>query len=108
MDATTQTDGAGQATATLTTGHIAGAASATAALSNGHSVGFAVTALAGSPAALTWKVQPSNASANGAIAPMQVAIVDAFGNVTTATTAVTIAVSGGSTAATLGGTLTRS
>jgi regulator of chromosome condensation (RCC1) repeat-containing protein/Regulator of Chromosome Condensation (RCC1) repeat protein len=71
-------------------------------------VTFTATGTAGAPAALSFVVQPSAATATLPITPeVQVAVQDAFGNtVTAATDSVTVALAANSGAATLSGTLT--
>lgn len=106
------TNAEGNASVTYILGTIAGKETISASVSGvSTAVSFAVTAIlpTGTPAALVWKVPPTNAIANVAITPaIQVAIVDAAGNVTASTGAVTLAFNGGSpNGARLAGTLTR-
>lgn len=74
---------------------------------SGNPVTFSATAVPGAAAALQFSVQPTTTVVNQPIAPaVQVAIVDAFGNlVSSATNAVTVSL-GSAGAATLSGTLT--
>lgn len=105
---TSTTDASGQASTTLTLAKIAGGATVTARLANGRSVIFNVTAQPGVTTGLEWRVQPSNATAGLAIAPaMQIAVVDSFGNRTSSVQPIVLALGGGASGATLGGTLTK-
>ena len=65
------------------------------------------TVTPGAPTALAFSVQPTNAVAGVGIAPsVQVAIVDAYGNLTSSTASVTLAVGTNPGGGTLSGTLT--
>lgn len=65
------------------------------------------TVTPGAPAALAFSVQPTNTVAGVGIAPsVQVAIVDAYGNVTPSTASVTLAVGTNPGGGTISGTLT--
>ncbi len=81
----------------------AAAANLTSATSGAFNITF------GAPSGLAFTVQPSNAAANTIIAPaIQVAVVDAFGNlVTSATNSVSIAIAMNPAGGVLAGTLTR-
>lgn len=106
------TDTAGLATTAWTLGTAAGSESDSlwAVVAGVDSVVFVATASAGAPAQLTFVVQPSAVDENATITPpVDVAITDALGNVvTSATDAVTLAITAGTgdPSATLSGTLT--
>ena len=104
--AKTTTDASGLSSNTLTLGTHSGDVVVTAALANGASaVSFHASALAGAPAALKFGSQPVFKLATQ-LAPITVAIVDAYGNQTASTDPVTISVASGLLSY-LGGTLTR-
>lgn len=107
----TTTDATGQASTTLRVGAVLGSATATATITVGtgtRTASFIAGVVAGAPAALEFRAQPSNAAVGVAIAPaVQVALVDAFGNQTSSTAAVTVALSGGTAGAVLSGTMTK-
>ncbi len=100
-------DADGLARATLKLGTAVGAASATASIGT-VAVTFTATALPGPVSAVVFKRQPAGAVANLPIAPpVEVQLFDAFGNATTSTAAVTVALSGGAAEAALSGTATK-
>jgi hypothetical protein len=104
--AATATDASGLASNTVTIGTRTGQVLVTASLPNGASaVSFALAALAGKPAALTFISQPAF-KLLGALAPVSVMIVDSFGNQTASTETVTISIAPGLSTV-LGGTLAR-
>lgn len=79
---------------------------ASSGLTGATSSGFAVTAAA--PAKLAFGQQPTNTTAGAAISPaVTVQILDQFGNLTTDTTTVTVALGANPGSATLSGTLSR-
>ena len=107
---TSVTDANGNASATLTLGHVAGASAstATATILNGQHVSFNESATAGVPTALAITTQPSTTAASSAITPaITVGLRDAFGNVATGANAVTIAIDNNPGGATLSGTKTQ-
>jgi hypothetical protein len=108
IQASSTTDAQGLASATMTMGHGIGPATARASLSNGAAVAFTAIAFPGTPTTLTWKVEPSNVAAAAPITPaLQVAIVDAFGNITNSGSPIVLTLAGGGSDVTLGGTTTK-
>ena len=88
---TTTTDATGQSSNTLTLGTVAGAATATATV-GGKSVTFTATAQPGIVAQAQFKVGPPAGAPGVVLAPaIQVALLDAQGNLTAAVNAVTLA-----------------
>ncbi|HEX8942808.1 MAG TPA: Ig-like domain-containing protein [Gemmatimonadaceae bacterium] len=104
---TSLTDFAGRASANLTLGTVAGPASATASITGGRHVTFSATAQPGPVAALAFSTQPSNAVTGAAMSTVRVALLDAKGNQTAATNAVTISLANNPSGATLSGSLVR-
>lgn len=97
----------GRSPASLTLGTQAGPASVSAAISSGRRVTFSATAQPGPFARLVFSTQPANAVAGVAMPAVRLALLDAHGNQTTATNAVTVAIGNNPSGGTLGGTLTR-
>jgi hypothetical protein len=107
-DVSTLTDSRGWSAVTWTLGPNAGQQTVTASLAagRGQSVAYAAIALPGRAAALAFQVQPGNAAPGVPVAPpIQVAVVDAFGNtVSYATSVVVLALGTNPSSATLSGT----
>jgi hypothetical protein len=105
------TDAQGQATATFTLGTTVGSATATATVGSGgsaKSVTFTATVQAGTVAKIVFRVSPTSVGVGAVIIPaVQIELQDAGGNRTSAVNAVSIAIGGNPSQATLGGTLTR-
>jgi len=97
----------GRSPANLTLGTLAGPASASALIASGRRVTFSATAQPGPFSRLAFATQPANAVAGVAMPAVRVALLDAHGNQTTATNAVTVALGNNASGATLGGTLVR-
>ena len=108
--ATDTTNSTGDAITTWTLGGLVGAQSVTATVAGAPTltVTLGATAAVGAPKKLAYQAQPSNVSANVAMAPaVQVVAQDSFGNVTPAFTGnVTLAIGTNPGSATLGGTVT--
>ncbi|HXT17405.1 MAG TPA: Ig-like domain-containing protein [Gemmatimonadaceae bacterium] len=99
----TTTDATGQTSATLTLGTKTGAASASAT-AGGKTASFTATVSPGVPAALVWRTQPANGATHVALTPApQIAITDAFGNLTASAAAVQLTLAGGTSGAVLSG-----
>lgn len=105
--ATSTTDANGRASATMTLGSQAGSAAATASITNGQRVAFSATAQPGVAAVLAFLTQPSPAAAGEVLSAVSVRLLDASGNQTAATNAVSISLANNSNGAKLAGTLTR-
>ncbi len=105
------TNASGVATLTSwTLGTTAGAntVTATAAVPSGSPVTFNATGIAGVPTALAFGVQPVGTTVGGTITPaVTVRVQDAFGNLTTSTATVSLAIGNNPGTATLGGTASR-
>jgi hypothetical protein len=104
---TSTTDANGQSSVILTLGSHTGSASATALIANGKRVTFIATAQPGIVAAAVFSTQPTNATAGGMMSTVRVALLDAFGNQTSAANPVSIALAGNLGNAALSGTLAR-
>ncbi|MGE5732761.1 MAG: Ig-like domain-containing protein [Gemmatimonas sp.] len=104
---TSSTDSRGRASATLTLGTHSGSASATAAIANGRHVTFGATAQPGIAAVAAFSTQPANGTAGATLSSVRVTLVDAYGNQTTSSNAVTIGLGNNPVGATLSGTLVR-
>ncbi|MDB4878382.1 MAG: Ig domain protein group 1 domain protein [Gemmatimonadetes bacterium] len=102
------TDAQGVAALTSwTLGTVAGAQSLVVSSTGIASVTIHATAQAGAVAAIVWRIQPTSSVAASAIAPVQMALVDANGNVVSSTNQLTVALAGGATGAVLSGTKTK-
>jgi hypothetical protein len=101
------TDANGQSSVILTLGSRTGSVSATAMIANGKRVTFVATAQPGIVAAAVFSTQPTNAPAGGTMSTVRVALLDVFGNQTTAANPVTIALGSNPGGAALSGTLVR-
>lgn len=106
-NATTTTGADGTTSNTLTFGHTAGAASATATIAGGANVNIPATAVAGAAAQVAFTTQPTNTVSAVAMTPVVLAVRDQFGNATTATNSVTLAIGTNPAAGSLSGTVTR-
>jgi hypothetical protein len=105
--ATSTTDVNGLSSNTMTLGGTLGASAAAAqAQVGGNSVTFHATVNAGAPAQLEVTAQPTNTTSGATLSPVSFRLRDQFGNPTTGTNAVTIALTTPGGAA-LGGTPTR-
>ncbi len=108
---TSVTDISGLASTTLKLGTTSGTATATASITVGSStkqVVFSATAAPGPLTSLSFLSQPTNATAGVTFAPsLQVRLLDAFGNTATAANSVTLSLTGGTSGAALGGTVTK-
>ena len=96
----------GQTSNKLTLGGVVGAASATATIA-GKTVMFNATAGAGTGAQLVFSTQPVGVVNNVTLPVITVSVRDAFGNLVTTNTPVTIAFGTNTVGATLSGTLTK-
>ncbi|HVX41181.1 MAG TPA: Ig-like domain-containing protein [Gemmatimonadaceae bacterium] len=103
----TTTDSKGIAQNTLTLGKTVGDVTVTASVGPGKSVTFTATAVPGPVAAIAFGTQPTSVAAGAKLPSVTVTLTDAFGNVSNADGAVTIALGNNPSGATLGGTLTR-
>ncbi|MEO6877798.1 MAG: Ig-like domain-containing protein, partial [Gemmatimonadaceae bacterium] len=105
----TPTGADGLASNTFTLGTVAGVFTVTASVGTTASVTMNATGVAGTPASLVWKVQPTTTAAGSALAPaLRVAIVDANGNVASSTNTISLTLAGGTQGAQLTGTKTKS
>lgn len=107
ISATSTTDANGRASGTMTLGSQAGSASAAASITNGQRVAFSATAQPGVAAVLAFLTQPSDGVAGSVLSAVKVRLLDASGNQTSATDAVSVALANNSNGAKLAGTLTR-
>ncbi|MGH7616771.1 MAG: beta strand repeat-containing protein, partial [Gemmatimonadaceae bacterium] len=106
----TITDAQGMTSNTLTLGNTVGAASVVATIKTAattKSVTFSATVQVGVVARLAFRAPPANGLPGVVLAPVQIELRDAAGNLTAAANAVTIALGANPGDATLGGTLTR-
>jgi len=108
LAASTATGADGTASNTMLLGTVATASTAAASVAGIGSVTFNATPNAGPPAALAILGQPTSGSAGATLDAITVGVRDAFGNATTATGSVSIAIVTNPSAATLSGTTPRS
>jgi hypothetical protein len=105
--ATSHTAADGTSSLAMTLGQTPGPASATASISGVGSVTFNATATVGPPAKLELTSQPTNTTSATVITPaVVVAVRDQFGNATTATSSVTVAIASNPSGGVLSGTTT--
>ena len=107
--ATSTTDAQGVASNTLTLGTALGNTTVTATIVNGKSVTFTITVQVGTVAKIAFRTMPPQTVAAGVSfePPVQVVLLDAGGNLTSAANTVTIALGGSPTGAVMTGTLSR-
>lgn len=107
LAASTTTDSKGVSENTLTFGQLAGDLTVTASISSSKVVTFKATSLAGPATTIAFSAQPTSVTAGSTMPAVSVKLTDSFGNLTSLSGSVTLALGNNPGHATLSGTLQR-